>query len=509
MILPDFFRVRPSLLVGHAFADVLDGAKSMKQSQPPTSTDAHLLIRFDESRDQHAFAELVRRHGSMVRATARRVLRSEDDVEEAFQATMFALAKAAGKLRHKAAVAGWLHKTAFRCAIAIHRSNVSWKQRADRMKEQHADCCRQVETTDPLLHVANEELERLVDEELASLSEPLREVIVLCELEGLTQREVAKQLDLPTSTINDRLRTARKLLHRRLVRRGATVTLSGLVARRGIPGEASGAMSEARLAEISARAALYAAGKSAAEIGVSATVFQIASKVTSVTARAKLITALLALAAIAMVPLLASLSQPGIHANTARASTIFIDRFDDGDFEDDSPVTWTRYENSRVSIGSAGLVLTGNSFPTAQVERLDMQDTSLRTEFLLRRGTGVAVYVRTAEQAGRKGYAAFLSSDGMATIRFDGTGEVLARQKVNVNPMKGFVSMQFDAIGEELKLWIWQPGDLRPITPLLQVAEDSGFVGDIAIGAIATEGQAEVVFRLVHLANAHIAIPKP
>ena len=172
----------------------------MIQEQPANATDAQLLARFEEGRDQRAFAELVRRYASMVLCTARRVLRNPEDAEEALQATMFALAKASGQLRRKAALAGWLHRTAYRCSAQIYRANHRWKRNTDTAKECLQSDPLGCDAPDPLLGIANDELERILDEEIASLPEPLRDSIVLCELQGISQKDAAQQLGLPTST---------------------------------------------------------------------------------------------------------------------------------------------------------------------------------------------------------------------------------------------------------------------------------------------------------------------
>ena len=57
--------------------------------------DGQLLARYAASRDGAAFEALVARHGPMVLATCRAVLRHEHDVEDAFQATFLVLARKA------------------------------------------------------------------------------------------------------------------------------------------------------------------------------------------------------------------------------------------------------------------------------------------------------------------------------------------------------------------------------------------------------------------------------
>jgi DNA-directed RNA polymerase specialized sigma24 family protein len=59
----------------------------------------------------------------MVMAAARRVLRHEEDAEDAFQAPFLALAAACERLRRKTALDAWLHQTALRTARSIGRTN--------------------------------------------------------------------------------------------------------------------------------------------------------------------------------------------------------------------------------------------------------------------------------------------------------------------------------------------------------------------------------------------------
>ena len=58
------------------------------------ATDADLLERFAVAGDQAAFEVLVWRHGPMVLSLCRRILRHEQDAEDAFQATFLTLGSA-------------------------------------------------------------------------------------------------------------------------------------------------------------------------------------------------------------------------------------------------------------------------------------------------------------------------------------------------------------------------------------------------------------------------------
>ena len=89
-------------------------------------SDGELLRRYAASHDGPAFEALVARHGPMVVATCRAVLRDHHDVEDAFQATFLVLARKAASIRAGDALGGWLHRVAYRAAV---RLNVEAKRR--------------------------------------------------------------------------------------------------------------------------------------------------------------------------------------------------------------------------------------------------------------------------------------------------------------------------------------------------------------------------------------------
>jgi RNA polymerase sigma factor (sigma-70 family) len=215
-------------------------------------TDGQLLARFIDGHDEAAFAALVRRHGPMVLGVSRRLLGNAHDAEDAFQATFLVLARKAASVVKREAVASFLYGVAYRTAL---------RAKARAVKRRAVE--RQVEVM-PQPEVPPAEAQDwrpLLDRELSALPEKYRAPIVLCDLEGKTRREAARQLGLVDGTLVSRLATARRMLARRLVRCG--LTLSGGALAVALAEGASAAVPAALAVTTVKAAALVAAGKTA------------------------------------------------------------------------------------------------------------------------------------------------------------------------------------------------------------------------------------------------------
>jgi RNA polymerase sigma factor (sigma-70 family) len=172
-------------------------------------TDGELLARFLRSRDEDALAALVRRHASMVWGVCRRLL-NHHDAEDAFQATFLVLVRKTADVPGQA-VANWLYGVARQTAVRL-RATAAKRGRRERQV---------VNMPEPTVaEVRDADLQRVVDEELSRLPDHYRGVVVLCDLEGMTRKEAARQLAIPEGSVASRLARARALLAKRLAHRG-------------------------------------------------------------------------------------------------------------------------------------------------------------------------------------------------------------------------------------------------------------------------------------------------
>ena len=177
--------------------------------------DGELLGRFVESRDDAALAALVKRHGPMVWGVCRRLL-SHHDAEDAFQAAVLVLVRKAASVVPREMLGNWLYGVAHRTALQAKRAAARRGAREVQIAVM-PDIEAAPRDGDP-------DVQLLLDRELSRLPDGYRVVVVLCDLEGRTRKEAARQLGVPEGTVAGRLARARALLAKRLARRGVSTS---------------------------------------------------------------------------------------------------------------------------------------------------------------------------------------------------------------------------------------------------------------------------------------------
>jgi RNA polymerase sigma factor (sigma-70 family) len=172
-------------------------------------TDAELLARFTQDRDERAFGTLVGRHGGLVWGVCLRRLGNTPDAEDAFQATFLRLAKDARSLRNATLLPNWLFRTARCCAADVRRAVERQDRIRDRLAREVAARSGRDQTPDLAEFLAHE-LDRLpVDD---------RALLLMCVVEGRTYAEVAQEFGCSVATVHRKLVRAQDALRARLAR---------------------------------------------------------------------------------------------------------------------------------------------------------------------------------------------------------------------------------------------------------------------------------------------------
>src|SRR2546423_9655847 len=112
-----------------------DLRRLLARHRTEAAPDRTLLEGFRSRRDPAAFEALVRRHGRLVLGVCRRVLGHEQDAEDCFQATFLVLARRAGAIRKRDALASWLYGVAYRVAREARAVNLRRRARERQVED--------------------------------------------------------------------------------------------------------------------------------------------------------------------------------------------------------------------------------------------------------------------------------------------------------------------------------------------------------------------------------------
>jgi RNA polymerase sigma factor (sigma-70 family) len=190
-----------------------DVAGSRSQAE---TTDERLLSDYVSSRDGAAFAAIMRRHGGVVFGVCRRILRREQDAEDAYQATFLVLMRKAASVNRPKLLGNWLYGVAYRVASKIRYANLQQRTREVPMVDLPAP-----EANDD---VSWRDFRGVLDDELQRLPKRYRSAFVLFYLDGKSADEVATALGRPRGTILSQLARARERLRGRLACRNLALS---------------------------------------------------------------------------------------------------------------------------------------------------------------------------------------------------------------------------------------------------------------------------------------------
>jgi len=175
----------------------------------PVDPDLHLIARC-KSGDREAFAQLVARHRDGVYSFVRHVVGHEADAQDLAQETFVRAFAAMARFRTGAAFEPWLYTI----ASNLCRSHF----RKLRFRPLSLDVSGAVETvaatlaSDPAATAMQREQDRRLRAAIRALPPEQRMIVVLRHLQSHSYQQIAEIVGLPVSTIEHRLRAARKVL---------------------------------------------------------------------------------------------------------------------------------------------------------------------------------------------------------------------------------------------------------------------------------------------------------
>ena len=171
----------------------------MASSEVP---DAQLIARALVGDDRHAFAELVRRHQSTVRACLRKLTAGNHALADDLSQETFVLAwRNLKSFRQEARFSTWLYRIATNCwlADARKRKEELLGDRDDQVADDDGNAVESGQVHGD--HARGATLKIDLERAMAVLTEGERAAIVQCYHNDLTHEEAAYVLDCPVGTV--------------------------------------------------------------------------------------------------------------------------------------------------------------------------------------------------------------------------------------------------------------------------------------------------------------------
>lgn len=182
------------------------------------------------------FEHEAMKHVDSLYRTARRMTRDERDAEDLVQETYFRAFRSAHTFQLGTNMRAWLFRILHNTHVNMNRAKWSTSESSIEELEEFYLYDRMIGSESPLPESAEDAVFReLVDADITAAIEQLppqfRIAVLLCDVEGLSYREIADVTDVPIGTVMSRLSRGRKLLQKELWQYSSSTT--GLQARAG------------------------------------------------------------------------------------------------------------------------------------------------------------------------------------------------------------------------------------------------------------------------------------
>ena len=183
------------------------------------------LLRRLRDRDERAFRELVSAHRDRVYNITFRMLGNRAEAEDVAQEVFITVFKTIDTFREESKFSTWL----YRVAVNHSKNRIKYlSRRQDRNQDELDETNANGTSADspisapvpsaPDRALEGAQMEKLLQEAIATLDEDQRVVVVLRDVEDLSIEEICDITGLPDGTVKSRLHRARLALRKKLQR---------------------------------------------------------------------------------------------------------------------------------------------------------------------------------------------------------------------------------------------------------------------------------------------------
>ncbi|HOM30003.1 MAG TPA: sigma-70 family RNA polymerase sigma factor [Deltaproteobacteria bacterium] len=173
------------------------------------------VVRALKNGDPHAMEELVRRYSNKVYNLAYHLTRDANAAEEIMQDVFLTVISKVDTLANDAFFSTWLYRVTTNAAYGFLRKERKFgDQTAIDEETEHEPSADYLHdwTKLPDSILLSEESRRILKESIDSLPEAMRTVVIMKDVEGLSNEEIAQALGLSVPAVKSRLHRGRLIL---------------------------------------------------------------------------------------------------------------------------------------------------------------------------------------------------------------------------------------------------------------------------------------------------------
>ncbi len=181
-----------------------------------------ILVKKSQEGDYKSFEELVKRYEKKVYNLAYRIMGNKEDASDVIQETFLQAFRKLRGFKGKAKFSTWLYRIAVNACLMRKRKQRKMQmvsldlpiltKKEDEIKRELRDDW----SKSPLATLENEEVKKTLSKAIDSLPEDYRTALLLRGLNGLSNEETAKVLNISIPALKSRLHRARLFLRDKL-----------------------------------------------------------------------------------------------------------------------------------------------------------------------------------------------------------------------------------------------------------------------------------------------------
>ncbi len=175
-----------------------------------------IVVREAQAGKAAAYSELVRRYQDRIYTVITGMVPAREDALDLTQETFLKAYTALGRFRQDAGFYTWLYQIAVHLCIDFNRKRKRYQEPLPLDRSLLQDLGIEPQDTspagDPERVTLNIHLRAAIQAALQRLADPFRTAVILHDIEGLSQEEVASILQCPLGTAKSRIQRGRRQL---------------------------------------------------------------------------------------------------------------------------------------------------------------------------------------------------------------------------------------------------------------------------------------------------------